>query len=382
MAPTQTGMQILSSLQADIWHNLKEPGSYEWWYFDAITHDERYSIVAIWFSGFPFSPYYLQRLRTWKRNGSKPNGYHGAFPNPLEHTAFSFSLYADGAEVLNFIKEGDATFFEASLETPFARFEQNWFAYDELRNRFVLHIEFEMPARRKRVRAGLYFTPRIELAEDFGELSSGTGEHTWVLVAPSMDVCGTVEVWDGLKSEHYNIAFHGNGYHDHNFGRVPMDTDIENWYWGRAHSKKHDLVYYIISYKDEQRKPFTFLYLTENGTTIILKNCLSITEHELEQNLISPRYGKRLTMDSDSCHFSIEHLKGLDIGPFYMRFYSRFVLKLENGRGVVMTGISEFLHPERLASGLVQNLVKSKVLRAGRLSMMYTLYNFFNRFLE
>jgi hypothetical protein len=88
-------MQILSSLQSDIWHNLKEPGSYEWWYFDAVTDDERYSIVAIWFSGFPFSPYYLQRLRAWKQNGSKLNGvsngskYDPPLPNPLEHTAFS-----------------------------------------------------------------------------------------------------------------------------------------------------------------------------------------------------------------------------------------------------------------------------------------------------
>lgn len=381
-------MQILSSLQFDIWHNLKEPGSYEWWYFDAVTDDERYSVVAIWFSGFPFSPYYLQRLRAWKQNGSKPNGassgskYDPPLPNPLEHAAFSFSLYADGVELLNFIKEGDATLFDASSEKPFVRFEQNRFVYDELRNRFVLHIDFEMLARKKRVKAELYFTPKVELAQDLGELSSGTGEHTWILVAPSMDVCGKLDVWDGLKNESHKIVFQGNGYHDHNFGRVPMDTDIENWYWGRAHSKKYDLVYYIISYKDESREPFTFLYLTENGKTIILKNRLSITEHELEQNLISPRYGKRLTMDSDDCHFSIEHLKGLDTGPFYMRFHSRFVLNLKEERGVVMTGISEFLHPDRLTSGLVQNLVKSKVLREGRLSVMYTLYNFFNRFLE
>jgi carotenoid 1,2-hydratase len=197
-----------------------------------------------------------------------------------------------------------------------------------------------------------------------------------------MDVSGKIDVRDGLKNESHHIAFQGNGYHDHNFGRAPMDTDIENWYWGRAHSKKHDLVYYIISYKDDARQPFTFLYLTENGKPLILNNQFKITEHEVEQNLISPRYGKRLSMESEQCRFSIEHLKGLDTGPFYMRFHSRFVLNLENERGIVLTGISEFLHPERLTLGIVQNLVKSKVLREGRLSVMYTLYNFFNRFLE
>ncbi|MCS6988212.1 MAG: carotenoid 1,2-hydratase [Chloroherpetonaceae bacterium] len=372
-------MQILSSLQADVWHNLTEPGSYEWWYFDAVADDERYSIVAIWFSGFPFSPYYLKRLRAWKQSGAK-NG--ASFPNPLEHAAFSFSLYADGVEVVNFIKEGDAALFEASTEKPFARFERNWFAYDEIRNCFVLRLDFEMPARKKRVKAELRFTPKMELDDDLGELSSGEGEHAWILVAPSMDVKGEIHVWDGLKNDERNIAFRGSGYHDHNFGRAPMDAHIENWYWGRAHSKKHDLVYYIISYKDQSREPFTFLYLAENGKPLILENRLTIIEHELEQNLISPRYGKRLTMESGDCRFSIEHLKCLDTGPFYVRFYSRFALNLQEKGGVAMTGISEFLHPERLTSGIVQNLVKSKVLREGRLSVMYALYNFFNRFLE
>lgn len=372
-------MQVLSSLQADVWHNLKEPGSYEWWYFDAVTDDERYSIVAIWFSGFPFSPYYLKRLREWRQNGAKQSE---SLPNPLEHSAFNFSLYADGVEILNFIKEGDATLFEASSEKPYARFERNWFEYDELRNRFALRLDFEMPARKKRVKAELYFAPKMELDDDLGELSSGEGEHSWILVAPSMNVRGRIYVWDGLKNDARDIAFRGSGYHDHNFGRAPMDAHIENWYWGRAHSKKRDLVYYIISYKDQSREPFTFLYLAENGKPLIVKNRFSIAERDLERNLISPRYGKRLTMDSGDCHFSIEHLKGLDIGPFYVRFQSRFVLNFQDERGVVMTGISEFLHPERLTSGIVQNLVKSKVLRQGRLSVMYALYNFFNRFLE
>jgi carotenoid 1,2-hydratase len=367
-------MKIYSSIDEDVWHDLQTPGSYEWWYFDAVSEDEKYSFVAIWYSGFPFSPYYLKKYASWKENSSEPK------PNPLEHAALSFSFYENGVETLNFIKEGDAHLFEASTKTPQARFECNEFFYDELHGRFVLRLDFEMPSRRKKVKAELYFTPKKFDNENLRALSSGDGEHAWVLVAPVCAVSGQFHITDG--GDEQTVAFNGRGYHDHNFGQTPMDTDIENWYWGRAHAKNYDLIYYIISYKNPEREPFTFLYLTENHQTLLLKNKMRVDEQEPEKNIISPRYGKRIHLSGADAHFVAEHLVPLDTGPFYMRFQSRFVLNLEGGRGIVMNGISEFLHPERLTSGIVRNLIKSKIWRDGQSSVMYTLYNFFNRLME
>ena len=53
-------------------------------------------------------------------------------------------------------------------------------------------------------------------------------EHTWVCAAPLCDVSGTVSV-PGRQP----ITFSGSGYHDHNFGQLPLQT-TDIWYWGRA----------------------------------------------------------------------------------------------------------------------------------------------------
>jgi hypothetical protein len=157
-------MKISAALSEDIWHNLNEAGAYEWWYFDATDASETYSFVAIWYSGFPFSPYYLKRYNDWLKHGHEQ-------PTPLEHAAFSFNFYEDGKEVVNFIKEGDAPLFAASTQEPFARFEKNEFFFDAAQNRFTLRLDFEMPLRRKSVKAEIHFTVcPIESAVDLASL--------------------------------------------------------------------------------------------------------------------------------------------------------------------------------------------------------------------
>lgn len=410
-------MQIFSSITEDVWHDLKGAGAYEWWYFDALDHSGRYSFVAIWYSGFPFSPYYLRRTALWKKSSAgRPAHARAAAPSPLEHTAFSFNLYIDGEEFINFIKEGDAHLFESSRTEPCARFERNAFRYDALQNRYVLCVDFSMPSRRKKVVGELYFDVRpIARLNDVSALSAGEGFHRWVLAAPSSGVSGTLDLVDGGKRE--QIHFTGKGYHDHNYGSVPMHTDIQHWYWGRAHTSPHepvptgaskphpqrphlpeqlsghapelDVVYYHIAYKDAARKPFTFLLVTESESIIAQENRLVARIDDQRRALMSPmlslQYGKRLALFGDEAsgiRFEVDHQKKLDTGPFYLRFQSACELRLPSHQPLTLTGISEFLHPEKINSGVVQNLIKSKVWREGQRSTMYTLYNFFNRLFD
>ncbi len=366
-------MQISASLKEDVWHNLRDAGSYEWWYFDAQDESETYSFVAIWYSGFPFSPYYLKRYNDWQKHGSEQ-------PFPLEHAAFSFNFYENGKEVINFIKEGDAPLFAASTKAPFARFEKNEFFYDHAHNRFTLRLDFDMPLRRKTVKAELHFSVRpIDSSVDLASLSSGAGAHSWVLASPSNSVAGDFEIFDGSKTE--RVSFNGRGYHDHNFGRVPMSADIHSWYWGRAHSRDLDLVYYTISYKDQAKEPFSFLLLTRQDRVLAAEHRLKTVERAQAGLLFTPRYATRLCLSNARVHFAAEQVKILDTGPFYLRFNSEFDLSLDGAR-FQMSGISEFLHPERINSSLVLNLIKSKIWREDEWSVMYTLYNFFNRLWE
>ncbi|NTW49452.1 MAG: carotenoid 1,2-hydratase [Chlorobiales bacterium] len=371
-------MHISTSLEQDVWHDLKEAGSYEWWYFDAIDEQQKYSFVAIWYSGFPFSPYYITRYNKWKANGANGKG----LPNPLEHTAFSFNFYENGSEVINFIKEGESHLFETSSEKPYVRFEQNEFSFDEQSQSYVLKLAFEMPSRRKMVRGEVRFSICDFHTQANVSAHSVDSYHSWILVAPKAEVTGSFEIYDGLKNKLERVSFNGNGYHDHNYGTVPMNTHIENWYWGRAHSGDLDLVYYIITYKQQVHEPFTFLLTIENDNAVVLENRMALTEHDQERNLLSPRYGKRVSLSNQDIRLMIDHKRILDTGPFYLRFESEFELHYSQGRTLKISGISEFLHPDRINSGVVRNLIKSKIWRDGKSSMMYTLYNFFNRYME
>ncbi len=372
-------MRISTSLKNDAWHDLKEAGSYEWWYFDAVDEENDLSLVAIWFCGFPFSPYYINSYNKWVAEGR--NGK--SFPDPLEHTAFSFNLYSKGAEVINFIKEGNSNLFASSKESPYAKFESNKFYYDDEENRFVLEFDFQMPSRRKQVKGKIVFSMSHNgQSYDLSEFSYGQTEHAWVLVSPKADVDGEIIVFNGIKNKLKKYKFLGKGYHDHNYGKLPMNTDIEKWYWGRAHSNNIDIVYYIISYKSQQQEPFVFLMATENDKLLVLNNEFTLSENGQEKSFFVPHYSKKLTLSNDRIEFNITHDKGLDIGPFYLRFESSFELKIKDGSELNMKGISEFLHPGSIDSGFVRGLIKSKIWRHGNNSLMYNLYNFIFRFLE
>ncbi|ACF13646.1 hydroxyneurosporene synthase [Chloroherpeton thalassium ATCC 35110] len=372
-------MRISTSIDQDIWHDLKDAGSYEWWYFDAKDEDQNCSFVAVWYSGFAFSPYYINRYNQWKANGSNGKG----FPNPLEHAAFSFNFYQNGNEVINFIKEGGSHLFESSTEKPYAKFEKNEFFYDETHRCYVLKLDFEMPSRKKSVKAEVRFRVcPIQIDRNIAAYSAGESSHSWVLVAPRTEVFGQFEIYDGLKNRMARVAFKGKGYHDHNYGSIPINTDIENWYWGRAHSHDIDLVYYIISYKHQIHAPFIFLMAIDKEEVLVLENRLQFSESQSEQNFFVPRYSKTLSLSNQELQFTVQHQNGLEIGPFYLRFESTFQLVLQGKPPIELRGISEFLHPDKVDSGVIRHLIKSKIWREDNYSVMYTLYNFFNRMLE
>ena len=51
-------------------------------------------------------------------------------------------------------------------------------------------------------------------------------------------------VLDG-RTDMYNIALNGLGYHDHNVGFEPLKDSFKDWYWGRVHFI--DILWFITS---------------------------------------------------------------------------------------------------------------------------------------
>jgi carotenoid 1,2-hydratase len=146
-------MNITTEVDQEVWHDLQEAGAYEWWYFDVEDKASGFSFVLIWFSGFPFSPYYTNHYERWK------NRITAEAPLPSNYSGFSFQLYENDHEIVNFIKEGSNGLFESSRSDIGVRFEKNCFTYDARKMNTRSILIFHFPPGRKQLKHRYCFHP-------------------------------------------------------------------------------------------------------------------------------------------------------------------------------------------------------------------------------
>jgi carotenoid 1,2-hydratase len=367
------GMNITTEPHQEVWHDMQEPGAYEWWYFDAEDKASGVSVVIIWFSGFPFSPYYMQHYDDWKgRAVSAP-------PLSSDYAGFSFQLYEQGRETLNFIREGGKDLFECNREQIGFRFENSRFLYDALRDEYRLVVDFAFPARNRKVSAELLFkvTRRALYTKKDGN-GAANSRHQWLLSVPRAEVDGYVEISGENGGSLRRIVLRGHGYHDHNLGTMPMQEYIARWYWGRAFSERYDLVYYMIFFRNTAYQPVSLLMLHDNiAGKVSFMDSLQFRERDFSTGFFSPLHGRTLELDGGGASVSVSQKKVLDAGPFYLRFASDISLCIDGQHLDGISGISEFLNPVRLQSRFMRFFTRSRIWRDKEPSFMYDYYNFF-----
>ncbi len=225
-------MRILFGPENDGLHiNPHEPNGYEWWYFDAISDDDRYVLVVIYFLGTPMSPYY-KAVADGKN--PIPKDWCGVFVSVHERVgsgyrevAYAYNLYTDEVDDTNYFRDKPVgirlggTTLDATYSHNGRRFTHGWQLALNERNLWFgttkASLQFVMPAL-------LDGRPAIE---------SGDACHTWVCVAPDCDVTGDISLGGRV------IRFVGRGYHDHNFGRLPW-SGVGSWTWNRVHLHSSD----------------------------------------------------------------------------------------------------------------------------------------------
>ncbi|NTW52668.1 MAG: carotenoid 1,2-hydratase [Chlorobiaceae bacterium] len=368
-------MNITTDSLQDLWHKLDDPGSYEWWYFDAEDEAQGISIVIVWFFGFAFSPYYISHYEEWK------SAVRSDPPHPGNHAGFSFQLYENGRETVNFIKEGQGGLFDSVLPEIGARFEGSSFFCDRLQQQYNLTVDFEFPARRKRVQGTFSFRPRyrFDYSRDSDGFTSNSGSSLqWILSVPKAEVEGEI-ILNGYRSaDRRELRFRGSGYHDHNLGTAPMYESIDRWYWGRAFSGRYDLIYYVIFLRGSNTVPVAVMMLNDNETGLqSVMDDVIIAEDNFRRGLFAPTHGKTLRLRNGSVSVEVRHQEVLDAGPFYLRYGSRLSMDIDGCRQDEVRGISEFLNPISLRSRIMRFFTSSRVLRDGKPSTMYIGYNFF-----
>ena len=372
-------MNITTKLNQELWHRMQEPGAYEWWYFDAEDKKSGFSFVLIWFSGFPFSPDYTSHYEKWKNRRTSDA------PLPSNYSGFSFQLYENDQEIVNFIREGRHDLFESSLNDIGVRFEKNRFAYDALRDEYTLDIDFSFPARFKEVKATLLFKAcrRIVYEKKDTNNNGRVPLHQWLLSVPKADVEGTIAITEQRSGSVRSIPVRAIGYHDHNLGAVPMQEYISRWYWGRAFSEHFDLIYYVVFFKNNDYQPLALLVLHDNMLeTVTIHDTVQFHESNFRRTLFSPLHSRDLDLHYENAGLKIHHDTVLDDGPFYLRFASTITLEID-GRSIErIRGISEFLNPIRLESRFMRLFTRSRIWRDGERSIMYRIYNSFKRSLD
>ena len=340
-------MYIRSKLSSELPHKKEKPGSYEWWYFDAMSADKKWAIVIIFYEGNPFSPAYI-KAQNQTENTSKHSENKTACASSFP--AISVSVYnTQKAEYYSFLEYAPNRL--TSQNEPFSislgsniferRVLDEKLEYEIILNQ-MLDSSYQLTGRIKFV----LDTTKLQESADFSSLLKEPVQtkfsHAWNLIQPRAGVMGNL-VLDG-RSDIYNIAFNGLGYHDHNVGFEPLKDSFVDWYWGRVHFTDYTLVYYIMNTKDGVKKN-AWLFSVESDSAK-----LNIREIEL-LNDVTNRHGlhsfQKIILQGPGVECEVLTNQIIDDGPFYQRYFSEVTLKTGQTKRT-QRGISEYIMPERI----------------------------------
>jgi hypothetical protein len=177
-----------------------ERGRYEWWYFDSHL-DDGATVVVVFYT--------------------KPN----VSPNGRLAPRMTINLALP-----------DGRIFDKVLDVAPELFEASKFGCDVRigTNRFVGNLhQYHISATIEEILVDVELTGKVRAwRPKSGHLFFGVeGQEKLFAWLPSVP--------NGLASVRYKIGNEehrasGSGYHDHNWGDVPMQTLMHNWYWARA----------------------------------------------------------------------------------------------------------------------------------------------------
>lgn len=328
-------MNIFSDFRKDTAHSEDPIGGYEWWYFDAISADGKFSFVIIFYRGNPFSRRYISQLDDDSVNA-----------RPSEFPAISISIYEDGDPIYYSFTEFASSDCSFNEERPSVEVGSHTMEVQNTSGSLEYQLSLEETlASGDQIEAALTFKsslPADSLFENGDEHSSG---HAWNLVQPQAEVEGAFYI-TGPTVEAREITFKGKGYHDHNTGHEPMNDEFEDWYWGRFHFSYATLVYYLMNREsDKQHRA----WLIDNSNGKVLNELDEVKLEDEGRTLFGLHTARRISLHSERASVQIQQRSLLDNGPFYQRFMSDGFLQIPDQNYIEsQTGISEYICPQRI----------------------------------
>lgn len=341
-----------SSITGDGWHPQKDPKSYEWWYFDALSDDGTEAVAITFLDNFIYSPRYNR-----PENGSSQ--VKSRFP------AVSFTYFAGGKRIYRAESEFDEAEFSAKAESPECRIGNSSFRYDSTSYGSGYLVSVDLPiSRGRRLVAELEW---VSIESDFRSAPFCYNEaaHCWNMVAPRADVSGKITVVDRNGKTIETRSFRGTGYHDHNLDNRWLANTVKHWSWGRAHFTDATVVFYRYAEIGDD-DPQTRLLLIKGGE--LVRREVTSVEQDFVRDRFGIKYPTRLFMESDDgLRIEARPLKIIDSSFYHLRFLSSIAFS-GDGREHQTTGISEFIAPRALKYRWLDWLTDLRTGRNGRAS--------------
>jgi len=115
-----------------------------------------------------------------------------------------------------------------------------------------------------------------------GYTSAGESYFGWFCAVPFGRVAGTL-FYDGKT-----VSVEGEGYHDHNWGNIPMPVLIEDWWWGRMQLGEYTVVASNVHYAREYGGPLIPALAIFKGNELILDGAQRPEKIRFSQGNIQP----------------------------------------------------------------------------------------------
>ncbi len=326
------------------------PGAYEWWYFDAVSDDQEWALCCIWFLGSPFSPYYRQVSR-------------GLPADPYAHNALFFALYRRGhLHAYHFtrfpVSQVKAAEMQDAETVPLClHFGPNTLTMPTP-GRWRLEIA-DQNANGRTLTAALEFAGPALIA-GVAEGSPTGGDHSWLPALPFCRVSGTLTLREEHNPGAETLTFGGTGYHDHNWGRLPFDAAVRDWFWARAAlpGERSVVLYHV---RPRHGAPVSHLLLFESGHLLFHDAGAQVRLDKPALNGFGTRYPSRLTAAAPDFSVRFQFGSRLDSSPFYVRALCDAEV-VQNGKKEHGHGIGEYLRPRPLGGLLAASAMRARMV--------------------
>ncbi|MGE0632210.1 MAG: hypothetical protein AB7O96_07365 [Pseudobdellovibrionaceae bacterium] len=314
----------------EMWHNMRQEGrfAYEWFYFD--THNPDGSSIVIAFLG-P-NPYDVSTSTLIKPSGIK---------NHVGVLVQVVTAEGKRLQVLDYSRNNDIEFSSAPFKLRIGNSVLNMKKMPNQLPEYFIELDAIDKDTGIRIKANITMEALMKgwKHKEGYVYTDGKDYHKWFVTVPKGEVSGSYEFVSTKGHLLYrNLMNKSSGYHDHNYGTLPISDTTDGWYWGRAEVGDKTIIYTQVWGKSgpaflgdmtyRKNPPSTMFYMaTENEILVdsdemVLNDFGPNNKVELSNGMIVPKNYQMKVIGLDTEQYVVDVIPNKTLAvavPYYSR---------------------------------------------------------------